>query len=67
MPPAPARFSTITGCPSAAVSLGASMRVIRSGGPPGGEGTMMWISLFGYRASVALRRTGPRTRAAALP
>ena len=47
MPPAPARFSTITVCPSEVCSLFATMRAIWSGGPPGGEGTMMRISLFG--------------------
>src|SRR5437762_12437869 len=59
MPPAPPRFSITSGCPR--FIFGASMRMMRSGGPPGGEGTTMWIGLFGNgcacaeNASVRLR------------
>src|SRR5438874_8766670 len=53
MPPAPARFSTITGCPIDAESFGPSRRMMRSGGPPAVEGTITWIGLLGNAAVCA--------------
>jgi hypothetical protein len=47
MPPAPLRFSTITGWPMVVESLVATMRAIWSGGPPAVEGTMMRTTLLG--------------------
>src|SRR5438093_374489 len=52
MPPAPARFSTTSGCPK--FIFGISMRMMRSGGPPGGEGTTTRIGLFGQGCACAV-------------
>src|SRR5438270_853202 len=52
MPPAPARFSTTSGCPK--FILGISRRMMRSGGPPGGEGTTTRIGLFGQGCACAV-------------
>ncbi len=43
LPPAPGRFSTTTGWPSAGASFSESTRAIRSGELPAGKGTIMWI------------------------
>jgi hypothetical protein len=47
LPPAPGRFSTITGCPHLAFSFSATIRGIESAVPPAGKGTMMRIVLAG--------------------
>ena len=46
-PPAPGRFSTITGCPRTCVSPGAMARAVMSMFPPGANGTTMRIGLDG--------------------
>jgi len=45
MPPAPARVLDHERLTH--LIFGASMRMMRSGGPPGGEGTTTWIGFFG--------------------
>src|SRR5512140_3517874 len=65
MPPAPARFSTTTACPSTWPSLGASIRMMRSGGPPGVEGTTTWMVLLGKFTTCAPADTGTAIAAAA--
>src|SRR3954470_375084 len=47
-PPAPARLSITTGCPSASVSLGAMARATKSAPPPAGNVTTTLIGLLGY-------------------
>src|SRR5262249_44716295 len=47
LPPAPARFSTITGCPRAGDRRSASQRARISVTPPGPPGTMMRTGLLG--------------------
>lgn len=49
-PEAPVRFSTTTGTPNSAESLGCSSRDSASVLPPGGKGTMMRIGPFGQAA-----------------
>src|SRR2546427_11019878 len=64
MPPAPARFSTTSGCPK--LIFGISMRMMRSGGPPGGEGTTTRIGLFGQGcacAAIPINKPNARTSA----
>src|SRR6184192_258763 len=51
MPPAPERFSTTSGWPR--FILGISMRMMRSGGPPGGEGTTTRIGFAGQGCACA--------------
>src|SRR5258708_17624162 len=54
LPPAPGRFSTTTGWPSAGASFSESTRAIRSGELPAGKGTIMWMARDGqFFASVA--------------
>src|SRR5207302_3205972 len=50
-PPAPARFSITSGWPR--FILGASIRMIKSGGPPGGEGTTTRIGFAGQACASA--------------
>src|SRR6266849_3268233 len=47
LPPAPGRFSTTTGWPSAGASFSESTRAIRSGELPAGKGTIMWTARDG--------------------
>src|SRR3954470_13088971 len=53
MPPAPARLSITIGWPSTAAIFGSMARRIRSGGPPGGEGTTTLMGLFGKPCACA--------------
>ena len=54
-PPAPGRFSTVTGCPSTALNRSATGRAMVSVAEPGVNGTMMRIGLDGNGcASAAL-------------
>src|SRR5882724_5687656 len=53
LPPAPGRFSTTTGAPSAGASFSESTRAIRSGELPAGKGTIRWIARDGQFASLA--------------
>jgi len=48
MPPAPARFSATTGCPSISDSFCATTRPTRSVACPGGHGMTMRKGRFGY-------------------
>src|SRR4051812_36567139 len=48
VPPAPGRFSTITGWPHAAVSRSPMSRATTSVALPAVNGTMMWIGRDGY-------------------
>src|SRR5262245_29445468 len=52
-PPAPARFSTTTCWPSTSVSLVATMRLVMSTPPPGGNGLMMRSGRFGNACAPA--------------
>jgi hypothetical protein len=47
LPPAPGRFSTITGWPRDSLSLAPSMRASMSTAPPATKGTMTRIGLLG--------------------
>src|SRR5262245_42563321 len=47
-PPAPARFSTITGCPMSSHMRFATARVTLSLGPPAGKAAMNRTGLTGY-------------------
>jgi hypothetical protein len=47
MPPAPGRFSTTTGWPSASESFGATRRAGVSVAPPGENGTISRMVRFG--------------------
>src|SRR6266702_6792439 len=47
LPPAPGRFSTTTGAPSAGASFSESTRAIKSGELPAGKGTIRWIARDG--------------------
>src|SRR2546421_11048724 len=49
--PAPAMFSTTTGCPSSSASFAATGRDKESVGPPGGKGTIHFSGLDGYCAN----------------
>ena len=51
-PPAPARFSMTTGCPSATFSFWPTMRAVISGPLPAAAVTIMRIGLAGYCAAV---------------
>src|SRR6266571_7513204 len=53
MPPAPARFSTITDWPHLAVSLLATVRAVMSVPPPGENGTMKVTGLAGKACASA--------------
>src|SRR5450830_1906999 len=55
LPPAPTRFSTITGCPSALDKGSARVRAIRSGDDPPGKPTTMRSVLFGQLAGLWAR------------
>src|SRR5205807_5602901 len=60
LPPAPGRFSTTTGAPSAGASFSESTRAIRSGELPAGKGTIRWIARDGQIfASVASCASAP--------
>src|SRR6266705_1261095 len=63
-PSAPTLFSTTTGWPRVSESGCATMRVMTSAAPPGGNGTTMRMGLAGYcaAAGIAMR---PKTPAAA--
>src|SRR3954467_1042742 len=62
MPPAPARFSITSSWPRSI--FGASMRMMRSGGPPGGEGTTTWIGFAGKRCACAAKAARRQTATA---
>jgi len=47
-PPAPARFSMITGCPDRSVSFARRCARERSVDPPGENGTTIRTGLLGY-------------------
>jgi hypothetical protein len=51
--PAPARFSTITCCPSPSASFAATSRVVISGIPAGAFETMIRIGRAGYGCALA--------------
>src|SRR3990172_7218982 len=53
LPPAPVRFSTITGWPSASASLGARMRAVKSAMPPGGRVAIIRSGLVGQACAGA--------------
>src|SRR5450830_1079333 len=55
LPPAPTRFSTITGCPSALDKGSARVRAIRSGDDPPGKPTTMRSVLLGQLAGLWAR------------
>src|SRR5512146_3135098 len=57
LPEAPGRLSTMTGCPSAWVSLSATARARMSVDPPGAHGTMMWTGRSGHAAPAAVAKT----------
>src|SRR5689334_22549487 len=61
-PPAPVRFSTITGCPSDSESFCATMRVLRSPQPPAATGT---ISRTGREGKVSAAAGGAETSVSA--
>jgi hypothetical protein len=48
LPFAPGRLSITTGCPSASLKRGPTMRASVSAGPPGGTATIMRIGFEGY-------------------
>ena len=53
-PPAPARFSITTVCPSSAANLSPRMRAKVSAGPPAGNGTTNLMVLLGYSWAAAV-------------
>src|SRR5215831_15169782 len=53
MPPLPARFSMITACCQRSLSFCATVRVMASVAPPGGNGTTILTVLLGYAATCA--------------
>src|SRR4051812_32165864 len=55
-PPAPARFSTITCCPSASPKAGATVRAVMSTLPAGGHGTTMRTGWLGNSCAIAAAR-----------
>src|SRR5512134_3170159 len=63
LPPAPARFSTSTGWPSAAESLSPSARAVTSVEPPGGYGTMSRTGLDGQPCACGASAQSETTRA----
>src|SRR6187402_1872432 len=50
VPPAPGRFSTITGWPQAALSRSPTRRATTSVALPAVNGTMMWMAREGYES-----------------
>src|SRR5688572_3872327 len=62
-PPAPARFSTITGCPMLSLILPANTRAIASTGPPGEKGVTMVTVRDGYVWASALEASATPSRA----
>src|SRR5258706_2981139 len=70
-PLAPGRFSTITGCPQIAASLGSMRRASVSAPPPGGNGTTMRTGFDGNTCARAVAdarsRTAPASERIFLP
>jgi hypothetical protein len=62
VPPAPARFSTITCCPSASDSAGAMVRAVMSTLPLGGQGTTMRTGRVGKSWASPVTQKIPRQR-----
>src|SRR5690349_17466291 len=54
LPPAPGRFSTMTGCPSDFASGSASARATTSGWPPGAKGTTILTGRDGCQSAKAV-------------
>jgi hypothetical protein len=64
-PPAPGRFSTTNGWPSATCSFSATTRAAMSVACPGGQGTTTLMGRLGYacaNAAVAARSDATNTR-----
>ena len=67
LPPAPVRFSTVTGWPSFSCIRSASTRATTSVAPPGGKGTTMRSGRVGAQAApcaAAIRGSSGEARAA---
>src|SRR5262245_10054943 len=67
LPPAPGRFSTTTGCPSAGDSCSAIRRAMMSAAPPAPEDTTIWIGRDGQLCAwpcVDDRASRPSSRSA---
>src|SRR2546422_314677 len=62
LPPAPGRFSTMTGCPSTGCRRSAIRRASRSFEPPGGSDTMMRTGRAGQDAPCAQAQPAGRER-----
>src|SRR5512144_2148605 len=65
VPPAPALFSTITGCPSSAEIPCATARATPSVPPPGGNGTINLIGWVGHDCAPAVPAAQASARARA--
>src|SRR5262249_50760338 len=65
VPPAPARLSTYTCCPSFILSCCATSRPTTSLLPPGGNGTISRTGRFGYSSATAVGANGRASKAGA--